>query len=224
MLSYLNLLRTNYQLWKKIKALKTPLYKGMISSSTYLKYPKHWDFGGAKVLNFGSGLTTYPAKNVTNLDCTEGENVTVVPPTQIELPFETNTFDLVIANHVIEHLPYWFETMQELARVVKVGGVIEVWVPPISSDSSFSYRDHLNRIGQESFAGCRTNRRPGSNLLAVKEFSSMSEFSKLMLVDLRTRPIVTWWTMIAPDCVMQWMAAHLRNVISEEGYIFIKGE
>lgn len=223
-MSYLKLLIHNYKLWKKVKKYKLTNYRGMLSSSTYCKYPKHYDFGGAKVLNFGSGLTTFSCKNVVNVDCVPGDGVTVVPADQIELPFETNTFDLVIANHVIEHLPNWFETMKELARVTKVGGVIEIWVPPVSSDSAFTYRDHINYIGQESFAGCMTNSRPGSNALAAVEFLKLGHFAKLKLVDLRSTPIIKWWTMLAPKWLMIWMSEHLRNIISELGFIFIKGE
>ncbi len=217
------------QLWKNLKfyreCKKAKLWNNKVSSNIYLKYPPYSNFNGKYVLNFGCGATVYPIPNVVNLDCTPGEHVTVVPADQITLPFADNTFDHIIANHVMEHLPQWFETMKELARIVKVGGLIEIWVPPISSDSAFGYRDHLNRIGIESFAGCRSVARPGSNLLAAKEFKeSMGSFSNLTWQTYSSRPIVTWWTMIAPEWALKWMATHLRNIISEEGFFFIKGE
>jgi predicted SAM-dependent methyltransferase len=47
------------------------------------------------------------------------------------LPFEDSTFDLVYASHVLEHVP-WHDTiaaLQEVRRVLKEGGTIEIWVP-----------------------------------------------------------------------------------------------
>lgn len=221
-MSYFSELWGNYKFYKKCKEAK--LWNNRISSSTYLKYPQNSTFNGAKVLNFGCGGSIYRAPNVVNLDCTPGECVTVVPSSEIRLPFADNTFDFIIANHVMEHIPQWFETMKEFARVVKVGGRIEIWVPPISSDSAFGYRDHINRIGEDSFAGCSTVSRPGSNLLAAKEFQELGDFRKLIMTGRTARPIVTWWTTFAPTSILQWMMTHLRNVISEEGFFFIKGE
>jgi predicted SAM-dependent methyltransferase len=47
------------------------------------------------------------------------------------LPFNDETFDLVYAAHVLEHVP-WMHTGRALAeayRILKPGGVIEIWVP-----------------------------------------------------------------------------------------------
>ena len=45
------------------------------------------------------------------------------------LPFEADTFGLIYASHVIEHIP-WYETvatLQEWLRVLRPGGTLEVW-------------------------------------------------------------------------------------------------
>ena len=227
-MNYLRLLKDNYKTWKLAKELEKrgkPLWRGMLPSSTYLKYPPYHSFNGKKVLNFGSGEAVYVAPNVVNTDCIPGKGVNIVIlASEIRLPFADNTFDHIIANHVMEHLPNWFETMKEFARVCKVGGMIEIWFPPVSSDTAFTYRDHLNRLGQESFAGCNSVSRPGSNILAAKEFKELGEFGKLVLVERYRRTIVTWWTMLAPESLLEWMCEHLRNIVSEEGYKFIKGE
>lgn len=47
------------------------------------------------------------------------------------LPFLDCSYDLVYASHVLEHVP-WFQTMdalREVYRILKPGGVFEVWVP-----------------------------------------------------------------------------------------------
>lgn len=46
-----------------------------------------------------------------------------------DLPFETNVFDLVIANHIMEHIPDDRRAMREIYRVLKPGGVAVLQVP-----------------------------------------------------------------------------------------------
>ena len=45
------------------------------------------------------------------------------------LPFASNTFDLLYASHVIEHVPWWQadEALKEWRRVLAPGGRLEVW-------------------------------------------------------------------------------------------------
>ena len=45
------------------------------------------------------------------------------------LPFEENRFDLVLCNHVLEHISEDTKAMQELYRVVKKGGTLIAQVP-----------------------------------------------------------------------------------------------
>jgi SAM-dependent methyltransferase len=47
------------------------------------------------------------------------------------MPFADDTFDLVICNHVIEHVPAWERLAQELHRVVRPGGLVYVATPNI---------------------------------------------------------------------------------------------
>jgi len=47
------------------------------------------------------------------------------------LPFESGTFALVYASHVLEHTPWYLcaEVLAEWVRILAPGGVIEIWVP-----------------------------------------------------------------------------------------------
>lgn len=45
------------------------------------------------------------------------------------LPFETGTFDRVLAIHVLEHLPNLPSDLEELRRVLRPGGVLSVVLP-----------------------------------------------------------------------------------------------
>ncbi|HXA61113.1 MAG TPA: methyltransferase domain-containing protein [Streptosporangiaceae bacterium] len=47
----------------------------------------------------------------------------------LELPFEDDTFDKIIASEVLEHIPDDMRAMAELLRVLKPGGQLSVTVP-----------------------------------------------------------------------------------------------
>ena len=46
-----------------------------------------------------------------------------------DLPFETGSFDLILCNHVLEHVPDDLAAMRELRRVLKPGGLALLQVP-----------------------------------------------------------------------------------------------
>ena len=93
-----------------------------------------------------------------------GDGINVVwDLSKLPLPFADNTFDLIIANHVIEHIPGWFECFKYLARILKPHGIIDVWTPPVSSDTATTFRDHINSIGIRSFDGCGPSAGGGAN-------------------------------------------------------------
>ena len=228
-MSFLKNWWSNWKYYKTVtKSYKwLDITKGYLPSETYGKYPPTETFVGKRVLNVGCGKCTYHTKNVVNLDTCPGNGVNVVwDLSKTPLPFDDNSFDLIIANHVLEHVPGWFECLQDLARIVKVGGTIEVWIPPLSSDTAFTYRDHINIIGDASFHGCRSVGRSGTNLAAKAEINrlSSSPFSKLEIVEKRVKMAVRWWITLAPQSLQNWMVDYLRNIVSEVGYIFKKGE
>jgi predicted SAM-dependent methyltransferase len=221
MLSYIKTVLASYKTWKLWKGSGMHLYRGFIPSETYVKYPPDSQFGGKKVLNFGCGRSVYNAPNVINTDVVAHDGVIVRDPSRSLAQFGRD-FDLIIANHVMEHVPNWFETFKEMATIVKPGGMIEIWIPPVSSDSAFTYRDHINRIGLESFAGTLSNRRSGTNLLAGEEFKELGDVAKLRMVHKMMRPCLKWWIFFAPLWLLDIFATHLRNTISEEGFFFTK--
>lgn len=227
-MSYWRQFKKNYEAWKQIFSYANDSVKAWrrIPSETYVKYPPNSNFGGKKVLNIGCGRCVYKGPNIINTDLQEGPGVDMtLDLSKAPFPFEDNSFDFIIANHVLEHVPNWWECFKELARVVKPGGKIEVWIPPLSSDSSFTYRDHINRIGTFSFAGINgCSGRNLTNLTAMKEFDEMKHVRQLQLTSFMQRPILRWWVWFAPEDVLIWMAEHLRNIISEEGYVFTKKE
>jgi SAM-dependent methyltransferase len=55
-----------------------------------------------------------------------------------KLPFEDNSFDVILCNHVLEHIPNDTKAMQELFRVMKVGGMGIFQIPQdLSREKTF---------------------------------------------------------------------------------------
>jgi hypothetical protein len=72
----------------------------------------------------------------------------------IYLPFADRLFDIVICYHVLEHVPYDMEAMQELRRILKPGGRLFVDVPILRdiTDEDLNVTDpkeRLLRFGQD---------------------------------------------------------------------------
>ncbi len=193
-------------------------------SETYNKYPKGHTFNGKRVLNLGCGTQVYEVPNVVNLDGYPGKGVDIIwDLSKTPLPFKDQEFDFIIANHVMEHIPNWFECFKELARVLKVGGKMEVFIPSVSSDSAFTYRDHINYIGVESFWGCLNFGGRSNNLWAnTEDTKTIGNVKNLFITSVQHRPIVTWWATFAPHCIVNFLLTHLRNMSSETGFYFEK--
>lgn len=80
-------------------------------------------------LEIGPGPTRIPGFETLNV--VGGLNVDYVWNAERALPFRENTFKLIYASHVLEHIP-WFKTERVLAQWVRVlapGGRLEIWVP-----------------------------------------------------------------------------------------------
>lgn len=222
-MSYFRHLLNNYKTWKVYKSLPAGHQKqdGFFPSETYFKYPPFHTFEGRKVLNLGCGKSIYKSPNVVNADVVPGEGISVIDPSKSLTQFGTD-FDLILANHVIEHIPNWFEKFKELAEMLKPGGMLEIWTPPVSSDSSMTFRDHINFIGLRAFDGVGPYATSGANVLAGHEFAQFTHLKKLQMIQYGRRPIIKWWTMLAPESVLSWMTQHLRNIVSEENFVFKK--
>ncbi|WP_010681346.1 class I SAM-dependent methyltransferase [Acetivibrio cellulolyticus] len=85
----------------------------------------------------------------------------------LSIPFEDNTFDFVIANHVLEHVSDVSIALKELNRILKIGGLGVLQTPyssvlqntfsdpGISSDSArlnlYGQEDHVRVFGNDIF-------------------------------------------------------------------------
>ena len=83
------------------------------------------------------------------------------------LPFADNSFDLVLCNHVLEHIPADNKAMEELYRIIKKGGTLIAQVPlnenaettfednsitdPVERTKIFGQYDHVRVYGKDYY-------------------------------------------------------------------------
>jgi len=92
-----------------------------------------------KNLNIGCG--EFRKKGYINLDMNNKVKPDVVHDlNKFPYPFKNNDFDLVEANHVLEHVEDPFKVMKELNRIMKYNGTLIIRVPHFSR--GFTHADH----------------------------------------------------------------------------------
>lgn len=66
----------------------------------------------------------------TGLDMEAGPNVDLVPSAPYEwTEIETDSFDIVISGQAFEHIEFFWKTMEEMARVLRRGGLMCIIAP-----------------------------------------------------------------------------------------------
>jgi len=71
-------------------------------------------------------------RTLKNLDYTTTDLVSPIADIKADicdLPFKANTYDIILCNHVLEHIPDDTKAMQELYRVLKPGGFGILQIP-----------------------------------------------------------------------------------------------
>lgn len=92
----------------------------------FLKHRTQFFSQPAKLLHFAPEQAFYRRfKKLSHLDYTTTDlnsPLATVKADICDLPFEDNTFDIILCNHVLEHIPEDQKAIQELYRVMKPGG------------------------------------------------------------------------------------------------------
>ncbi len=94
------------------------------------------------VVDFGSRTVRERRKHMTHralladhdcevigVDIIDGINVDVVMKKPYRLPMKTNSADVVLSGQVFEHIPFFWASLLEVARVLKPGGHFLMTVP-----------------------------------------------------------------------------------------------
>ena len=138
----------------------------------------HTDFFTAshKVLHFAPEQAFYKRfRKLKNLDYTTTDlnsPLADVKADICDLPFENNSFDFILCNHVLEHIPDDTKGMQELYRILKPGGTAILQIPqdldrektfednsitdPKKRAEIFGQYDHVRVYGRDYFDKLRS--------------------------------------------------------------------
>lgn len=87
----------------------------------------------AKMLHFAPEQAFYKRfKKMKNLDYTTTDLNSPLADVKADicnLPFESNNFDVIFCNHVLEHIPDDTKAMQEIFRILQPGGIAILQIP-----------------------------------------------------------------------------------------------
>ncbi len=104
-----------------------------------------------RVLEIGCGKYKRVEQSVA-LDIFEGSGADVIHNLNVfPYPFETNSFNYVLAEHVLEHLDNLIAVYEELHRILKPNGLLYVEVPHFSSANFFTDPTHRHAFSSRSF-------------------------------------------------------------------------
>lgn len=108
----------------------------------YLKNETHFFTAPLKVLHFAPEQAFYKRfkhqKNIIYTTTDLNSPLADVKADICNLPFEDNSFDFILCNHVLEHIPDDKKAMQELFRVLKRGGTGIFQIPQdLSREKTF---------------------------------------------------------------------------------------
>ncbi|MFH4964947.1 methyltransferase domain-containing protein [Gaetbulibacter sp. M235] len=111
----------------------------------YLKNETDFFTAKHKVLHFAPEQAFYKRfRNMKNLDYVTTDLNSPLADVKADicnLPFKDNEFDVILCNHVLEHIPDDTKAMQELYRVLKPGG-FGVFQIPQDLNRAFTFEDN----------------------------------------------------------------------------------
>jgi len=166
-----------------------------------MKRPEHKNkiiefFANKKILDVGCG----EKKTIGSigLDFIKFNDVNVVHDlNSFPYPFKDNSFDLIIANHVIEHVANIPKTITELSRILKTGGKIWITTPHYTDVNSYIDCTHIFHLTSQSFN--RFTQPPNTNLLTqelcyvcLKSFGRRLGYEKYLNKNSINRRIAHW--------------------------------
>lgn len=144
----------------------------------WLYLTRQTDFFSAKkkVLHFAPEQAFYTRfKKQANLDYTTTDLFSPLADVKADicnLPFKDNSYDLILCNHVLEHIPDDTQAMRELFRVMKPGGMGIFQIPqeysrattfeddsitdPVERAKIFGQYDHVRVYGMDYFDKLRS--------------------------------------------------------------------
>ncbi len=142
----------------------------------YLKQKTDFFFAPLKVLHFAPEQAFYKRfRKLKNLEYTTTDLNSPLADVKADicnLPFKDNSYDFIICNHVLEHIPDDAKAMSELYRILKPGGTAILQIPqdmdreetyedfnitdPKEREKHFGQYDHVRVYGLDYFDRLRS--------------------------------------------------------------------
>ena len=116
----------------------------------------------ARLLDIGCGNSKHPG--AVGLDRVPGTQADIVADLEQGLPFRSNTFTLVICKHVLEHIDDLMGLMEEIWRVSRPGGEVQIEVPHFASSGAYDDPTHRRYFSARTF---RYFTRGGPGILSL---------------------------------------------------------
>lgn len=169
-------------------------------------------------LNLGCGMNKRPGwVNVDGFDVCKPDMVHDL--NAFPYPWDDNSVDEIYMNHVLEHIPMWWEAFKECARIMKPGAYFQVNVPDESSNTALTYRDHHHVFHLNSFHGIY-QQLSGTNAWAMSEENSVPLALKHYVRVPHKQYF--WMDRFGFKWLLAFCANHLRNFIHEQRFTFVK--
>jgi predicted SAM-dependent methyltransferase len=123
-----------------------------------------------KILDLGCGLRK--ATGAIGCDMVSLPGVDVVHDlNSFPYPFPDEEFDLVIARHSLQHLDRIVPVMEELHRILRIGGELKIYVPHYASDNFNTDPTHKTHFGYRSMNYFSDNIRFHYSFYSNKRFT-----------------------------------------------------
>lgn len=121
------------------KKIRVDLGGGKLDQDKIARYKRYISESYSSADYFVVELTPLPGVSVV-CDITQG------------LPFKNGSVDELICVHVLEHIKDLKGIMKELHRVLKIGGLLKIWVPHCFSAVAFGDSTHVRFFTFETLA------------------------------------------------------------------------
>ncbi|MFM6269732.1 MAG: class I SAM-dependent methyltransferase, partial [Dolichospermum sp.] len=82
-----------------------------------------------KMIYVDLGCGTHKAEGFIGVDIIAGDQVDIIANLNGSFPFPDHSVDFIKAYDIIEHLPNRIHTMNEIWRILKPGGIVDISVP-----------------------------------------------------------------------------------------------
>lgn len=164
-----------------------------------------------KVLHIGCGRQKLAGAVGVDIDPDSSADI-IFDLNKRPYPFNANSFDLVFAEHIIEHLTDIVGVMEEIHRIGKNGARVKIISSHFSSVDSFTDITHKHFLTSMSFDYFI----PGTPLYAKHSYSKV----KYKKIGVRVGPVTNNWLLKG---ILGWVNKNLVWYESRIAFIFPVG-